>query len=809
MAGARGFGAAALIAALLMGNLPQAVVASESPSYSGLFFWAEPDSRFGPTRIESYQPPDAVFTDHYGTLETVRIWTHKPSSPGEWWTVEFGAPTGEPLAVGTYTNTRHPHQRSATVPALSLSGEGAGCNDYRGEFTVKELQRDGEGTLTRFAAAFKIMCFDSTRQGWAYGEVRYQSTLSWAGWQMSLGPYSRLVFGDVVVGQQSPPRDVVVSNTGAEPISVETELTGADADDFAVRDDDACLGVIQPGATCTFGVTFTPAEKVDSVALLRVTTNVLGSFQEVKLEGTGVHASPVLTITPDPDPAYVGDMVEISVTADPMPDGGTVYLFHGDSDDRINQLIGSAPIGGTHGHTVTFSQAFARNEGLKLKAYYFGTDAFDDSESAIVIRSQQHPPETWITTKPHSWSPSATGHFVFTHISSDPFYMPAERFECKLDQGSWHACSSPYTSGPLADGQHTLNIRGIDANDRVEPDPEFVTWRVDTTGPDVGIVLNGGQAVTNDPHVLVQLVAEDQSYPVDMRVYNRLELDENGLLDPNGAFQFQPRFEWNTTAQHRGGTLDDGWKTVYVQVSDLLGWWSAIESASILLDRGNPAVSQPSAQIVERRLGARIPVDVAWPAPADSLSGIDGRSMERKAGSADWEPVAAGSSAGVVGGAVTPDWLNAGTTYGYRQNAIDEANNVSPWSTVGMKAVLRQQNVKLVKRSTNWKSKSLRGASGKSVFRSSKAGAWIKTTFSGSAVGWVSTMGPNMGAARVYVDGVLVETVDLHRSTTSTREIVWSTAFASHGTHTVEIRVVGTAGRPSVDLDAFVILAKP
>jgi hypothetical protein len=68
-----------------------------------------------------------------------------------------------------------------------------------------------------------------------------------------------------------------------------------------------------------------------------------------------------------------------------------------------------------------------------------------------------------------------------------------------------------------------------------------------------------------------------------------------------------------------------------------------------------------------------------------------------------------------------------------------------------------------------------------------------------------------MGQARIYVDGATTPTatVDLYASSRTTRQIVWTRNFATGGTHTVRIVVVGTSGRPAVDIDAFLVLANP
>ncbi len=58
--------------------------------------------------------------------------------------------------------------------------------------------------------------------------------------------------------------------------------------------------------------------------------------------------------------------------------------------------------------------------------------------------------------------------------------------ECSLDSGAWFACgaaSGPLTLPALADGRHTLRVRGV-LNGTVDRYPAIRTWVVDTTAPD-------------------------------------------------------------------------------------------------------------------------------------------------------------------------------------------------------------------------------------------------------------------------------------------------------------------------------------
>lgn len=68
-------------------------------------------------------------------------------------------------------------------------------------------------------------------------------------------------------------------------------------------------------------------------------------------------------------------------------------------------------------------------------------------------------------------------------ISSGTTYM------CKVDGGSFSLCSSPYATGPLADGTHTFSVYAI--NDAQTSNTASANWTVDTTGPLVSVSSPG------------------------------------------------------------------------------------------------------------------------------------------------------------------------------------------------------------------------------------------------------------------------------------------------------------------------------
>ncbi|MEU3889174.1 hypothetical protein [Streptomyces sp. NPDC029041] len=77
---------------------------------------------------------------------------------GDWWTLNLAAPSGKALTPGTYTGaTRYPFN-DGTEPGLSLSGNGRGCNQLTGTFTISAVEFGPQGYVKKLDAAFVQHC---------------------------------------------------------------------------------------------------------------------------------------------------------------------------------------------------------------------------------------------------------------------------------------------------------------------------------------------------------------------------------------------------------------------------------------------------------------------------------------------------------------------------------------------------------------------------------------------------------------------------------------------------------------------------
>src|SRR5207245_6854556 len=105
--------------------------------------------------------------------------------------------------------------------------------------------------------------------------------------------------------------------------------------------------------------------------------------------------------------------------------------------------------------------------------------------------------------------------------------------------------------------------------------------------------------------------------------------------------------------------------------------------------------------------------------------------------------------------------------------------------------------------SGTWFTTTTAAASGGTLHSTYAAGASVSQTFTGSGIAWVAYRGPTRGKARVYIDGVLITTVDLYASTGRGKVVVFDRSWATSATHTIRVVGLGTAGRSRIDLDGF------
>jgi hypothetical protein len=216
-----------------------------------------------------------------------------------------------------------------------------------------------------------------------------------------------------------------------------------------------------------------------------------------------------------------------------------------------------------------------------------------------------------------------------------------------------------------------------------------------------------------------------------------------------------------------------------------------------------PVVSIVMPQVVASTVNVR----VAWSAATDD-SGIAAYELQRRTDAGVWVGVALGTPTSTSVNVT----VARGSNTSFRVRATDGVGNIGAWASVGpaLLATVQQAPSGSMAYSGTWASASLSGSLGGTVMQSSTTNAAVTFTFTGRNVAFVTTRAPGRGIAAITIDGSSTQLVDLYRSTSRTKSVVWvSSAALGAGTHTVVVRVTGTKNASSsskrIDIDAFLV----
>src|SRR5262249_35840687 len=132
-----------------------------------LFFNSHPGDYIGGGIQQTFTPADSTFNESYdGSLLSVTV----NSSAGDFWVVELAAPPGQPLVPGTYTGAVRAAVRGPGQPGIVVFGDGRGCNQTFGPFTVNPAVYGPSNYVQTFDATFEQHCESSDAPA-LFGEI--------------------------------------------------------------------------------------------------------------------------------------------------------------------------------------------------------------------------------------------------------------------------------------------------------------------------------------------------------------------------------------------------------------------------------------------------------------------------------------------------------------------------------------------------------------------------------------------------------------------------------------------------------------
>ncbi len=100
--------------------------------------------------------------------------------------------------------------------------------------------------------------------------------------------------------------------------------------------------------------------------------------------------------------------------------------------------------------------------------------------------------DTTIDTTPATSTTDVDATFTFSCSETVCTY------ECKLDAGSFAACTSPKTYTGLSDGGHTFVVRAVSTYGVADPSPASFSWAIDQTPPETHIGTSFSEVLTTE-----------------------------------------------------------------------------------------------------------------------------------------------------------------------------------------------------------------------------------------------------------------------------------------------------------------------
>jgi hypothetical protein len=225
----------------------------------------------------------------------------------------------------------------------------------------------------------------------------------------------------------------------------------------------------------------------------------------------------------------------------------------------------------------------------------------------------------------------------------------------------------------------------------------------------------------------------------------------------------------------------------------------------VVIDSVAPATVVPALRLRTGTVltGPTVAAQGSWPVAADVGSGVAFYQYRWRIDGA----LGGGTRVGAHSTLAVNRSMTTGHAYALQVRSLDRAGNWSAWTeSAAYTPQVSQDTSPTLHRVGGWHWYRRRELSGGSSLYSTHRGSSLTRTFTGRAVALVVAKGPLRGKAQVWIDGLLVATIDTHRTKNQYRVLAYTGRWATAGRHSIRVVVLGTVHRPRVDIDAFVIV---
>jgi hypothetical protein len=177
----------------------------------------------------------------------------------------------------------------ASTPSFATQQSFA-AGEHPSSVTTADLNGDGASdVITADAGDDEISALLDTQYAVSVGPTSVTGTIHYAIPQATLSS-GQLAFGGQVLGSGAT-KTITVSNVGGASLKIEDiAIGGASAAEFGQAS--TCPPTLEPGSSCSIGVTFAPNATGSASAALTMTSNTSSSPDTVALSGLGVAGTP-------------------------------------------------------------------------------------------------------------------------------------------------------------------------------------------------------------------------------------------------------------------------------------------------------------------------------------------------------------------------------------------------------------------------------------------------------------------------------------------------------------------------------------